>query len=170
MTYGEAKKRVLHLMDELQPKADLQDKLPAFFDMGQKEVAKYYPIWREKVYGPDDERVLPADCWEPMFVVSYGVMEHWDPLGQFEEFGDSFTLHYKAWPATVNENTADSTELDTPEEAMLAVIYFVAAKSQEMEYDQRFFANFFAEYQGQLSNLSDRAQGVAVVQPPEYVI
>lgn len=48
MTLGEAKSEVLKLLDETKPKADLTGKLDRFFDMGQKEVALYYPIWREK--------------------------------------------------------------------------------------------------------------------------
>ena len=34
-------------------------KLDRFFDMGQKEVALYYPIWREKTYAAEDEKTLP---------------------------------------------------------------------------------------------------------------
>lgn len=48
MTLGEAKSEVLKLLDETKPKADPTGKLDRFFDMGQKEVALYYPIWREK--------------------------------------------------------------------------------------------------------------------------
>ena len=46
MTLGEAKSEVLKLLDETKPKADLTGRLDRFFDMGQKEVALYYPIWR----------------------------------------------------------------------------------------------------------------------------
>ena len=59
MTLGEAKKRVLLLLDESKPKNDLTSKLDRFFDMGQKEVALYYPIYKIKPYFDDDDRVLP---------------------------------------------------------------------------------------------------------------
>lgn len=171
MTYGEAKKRVLQLMDEVNPKADLTEKLPLFFDMGQKEVARYYPIWRTAVYTEDTPRALPADCWEPGEIVVDGrVLALWDRMAKFDGLPEAFDLHYKAWPAAVTEGTEEGTEMDTPEEAMLAVLYFVAAKCQEMEYDQRYFQNFFSEYQGQLANLAALAQGVAVVEPPEWTI
>lgn len=54
MTYGEAKSRCLKMQDELKPKSDLLEKLPGFFDAAQKEVAQYYPIWREKRYSETD--------------------------------------------------------------------------------------------------------------------
>lgn len=171
MTYGEAKKRVLQLMDELNPKEDLTEKLPLFFDMGQKEVARYYPIWRTAAYEADTPRELPADCWEPQEVLADGrVLALWDRTAGFEGLPERFNLRYKAWPADVSGLTGEGEELDTPQEAVLAVLYFVAAKCQEMEYDQRYFQNFFSEYQGQLANLAALARGVAVVEPPEWTI
>ena len=44
MMLGDAKSEVLKLLDETKPKVDLTGKLDRFFDMGQKEVALYYPI------------------------------------------------------------------------------------------------------------------------------
>ena len=66
MTLGEAKSEVLKLLDETKPKADPTGKLDRFFDMGQKEVALYYPIWREKTYAAEDEKTLPQDCCKPV--------------------------------------------------------------------------------------------------------
>lgn len=171
MTYGEAKSRVLQLMDENKPRDDLTSKLPAYFDMGQKEVARYYPIWRDAEYGPDTPRELPGDCWEPGVVLVGGeVWAIWDRQARFTGLPEGFTLRYKAWPATVTAGTEEGAELDTSEEALLAVLYFVAAKCQEMEYDQRYFQNFFSEYQGQLANLAALAQGLAVVELPAWTI
>ena len=109
MTLGEAKKRLLILLDESKPKADLTGKFNLFLDMGQKEVALYYPIYRVKEYA------------------------------------------------------ADSMVLDLPEEAAPAVIFYAAAQCNSMEYDQRFFQSFYAQYQGKLSNLSGQADGPAAV-------
>lgn len=66
------------MQDELKPKSDLLEKLPGFFDAAQKEVAQYYPIWREKRYSETDERTLPADCWEPWTIQGDGFLWFWD--------------------------------------------------------------------------------------------
>ena len=56
------------------------------------------------------------------------------------------------------------THLDVyKRQAVLAVILFVAAQTQSMEYDHRFFQSFYAQYQGKLSNLSGQADGPAAV-------
>ena len=170
MTYGEAKTRVLKLMDELKPKSDLTDKLPGFFDAGQKEVALYCPIWRTQEYEADSPRVLPEDCLEPGAVLAAGkVVCSW-PQGRSWELPETFTLRYQARPKTITESTSESEPLEVSEEAAQAVILYVAAKCQEMEHDQRFFQNFFAEYQGALANLSDRVAGAAYVIPAEIDI
>ena len=170
MTYGEAKTRVLKLMDELKPKSDLTGKLPGFFDAGQKEVALYCPIWRTQEYEADSPRMLPEDCLEPGAVLVDGhVVCSW-PYGRNWELPEVFTLRYQARPKTITESTSDSELLEISEEAAQAVILYVAAKCQEMEHDQRFFQNFFAEYQGALANLSDRVAGVAYVIPAEIEI
>ena len=69
MMLGDAKSEVLKLLDETKPKVDLTWKLDRFFDMGQKEVALYYPIWREKTYAAEDEKTLPQDCYKPRYVI-----------------------------------------------------------------------------------------------------
>lgn len=170
MTYGEAKTRVLKLMDELKPKSDLTGKLPGFFDAGQKEVALYCPIWRTQEYEADSPRVLPEDCLEPGVVLAAGKVVCGWPQGRSWELPETFTLRYQARPKTITESTSESEPLEVSEEAAQAVILYVAAKCQEMEHDQRFFQNFFAEYQGALANLSDRVAGAAYVIPAEIDI
>lgn len=170
MTYGEAKARVLKLMDELKPKNDLLSKLPGFFDAGQKEVALYCPIWRTQEYDADTPRILPEDCLKPSAVLVDGqVVCSW-PYGRSWELPETFTLRYQARPKTITESTSENEPLEVSEEAAQAVILYVAAKCQEMEHDQRFFGNFFSEYQGALANLSDRAEGVAYVIPSDIWI
>ena len=160
MTLGEAKSEVLKLLDETKPKADLTGKLDRFFDMGQKEVALYYPIWREKTYAAEDEKTLPQDCCKPRYVIVDGIAH---PYTKYSQLPDAFTLRYEAYPADIPDNAPDETEFDLPDEAVLAVIFFAAAQTQSMEYDQRFFQSFYAQYQGKLSNLSGQADGPAAV-------
>ena len=67
-----AKERLKQLLDESKPKADLTGKLDRFFDMGQKEVALYYPIYRTKEYAAGEARALPGDFFRGCQVaVSY---------------------------------------------------------------------------------------------------
>ena len=59
--------------------------------------------------------------------------------------------------------------LDLPEEAAPAVIFYAAAQCNSMEYDQRFFQSFYAQYQGKLANLTANPQGpFAVVEVEEH--
>ena len=160
MTLGEAKSEVLKLLDETKPKADLTGKLDRFFDMGQKEVALYYPIWREKTYAAEDEKTLPQDCYKPRYVIVDGIAH---PYIKYSQLPDAFTLRYEAYPADIPDNAPDETEFDLPDEAVLAVIFFAAAQTQSMEYDQRFFQSFYAQYQGKLSNLSGMTDGPTAV-------
>ena len=160
MTLGEAKSEVLKLLDETKPKIDLTGKLDRFFDMGQKEVALYYPIWREKTYAAEDEKTLPQDCCKPRYVIVDGIAH---PYTKYSQLPDAFTLRYEAYPADIPDNAPDETEFDLPDEAVLAVIFFAAAQTQSMEYDQRFFQSFYAQYQGKLSNLSGMTDGPTAV-------
>lgn len=166
MTLGEAKKRVLLLLDESKPKNDLTSKLDRFFDMGQKEVALYYPIYKIKPYFDDDDRVLPEDCYKPLQVILDGV---WYPYDRTEPLPKSaFSLRYEAIPQTIEENAPDDTLFSLPDEAILAVIFFVAAQCNSTEYDQRYFQSFYAQYQGKVSNLIADPRGpVAVVEVSE---
>ena len=83
------------------------------------------------------------------------------PCTKYSQLPDAFTLRYEAYPADIPDNAPDETEFDLPDEAVLAVIFFAAAQTQSMEYDQRFFPELYAQYQGKLSNLSgqDRRPG-----------
>ncbi|MFQ8833332.1 MAG: hypothetical protein ACLR7U_11015 [Ruthenibacterium lactatiformans] len=120
----------------------------------------YYPIWREKMYTAEDEKTLPQDCYKPRYVIVDGIAH---PYTKYSQLPDAFTLRYEAYPADIPDNAPDETEFDLPDEAVLAVILFVAAQTQSMEYDQRFFQSFYAQYQGKLSNLSGQADGPAAV-------
>lgn len=160
MTLGQAKSEVLKLLDETKPKADLTGKLDRFFDMGQKEAALYCPIWREKAYAAQDEKTLPQDCCKPRWVIADGIAH---PYSRHAPLPDAFVLRYEAYPADIPDNAPDETKFDLPDEAMLAVILFVAAQTQSMEYDQRFFHSFYAQYQGKLANLSAMRGGPAAV-------
>ena len=62
MTLGEAKARVRALLDETGENRPAAGRLERFFEMGQREIALYYPPYREKEYGEGEARALPEDC------------------------------------------------------------------------------------------------------------
>ena len=67
--------------------------------------------------------------------------------------------------AFADTHAPDSLELEVAEEAASAVLFYVAAQCNSMEYDQRFFQSFYAQYQGKMANLAAEQQGpVAVVE------
>ena len=167
MTLGQAKERLKQLLDESRPKADLTGKFNLFLDMGQKEVALYYPIYRVKEYAADSPRALPEDFYRGCQVVAEG---NWFPYDATAALpAGAFALRYEARPADIPENAADSMVLDLPEEAAPAVIFYAAAQCNSMEYDQRFFQSFYAQYQGKLANLTANPQGpFAVVEVEEH--
>jgi hypothetical protein len=170
MTLYEAKEQLYKLLDEVRPAADLVNKLDRLFDMGQKEVALYVPIWREKTYAVGEVAALPKDCRQPVYLLADGkytpcCAAWWNPDGlPVAALPETFTLRYKAVPTDIADGAAGETELEVPEEAALAVVLFVAAQCNSTEYDQRFFQSFYSQYQGKLSNLAaQETQPVAAV-------
>lgn len=66
MTLGEAKARLRALLDETGENPPGEGRLERFFEMGQREIALYWPPYKEKAYGEADARVLPEDCDCPL--------------------------------------------------------------------------------------------------------
>lgn len=164
MTLGKAKEKLNQILDDNKPKADFSSKLNSFFDMGQKEIALYYPIFRTKKYKDGDIPTLPFDCFSAVQVFSDGAFTHFTVEdGAIIGATTPFTLRYKARVEDITQETPDSYELETQEEAIIALLYFVAAQSLTMEHDQRFFQSFYAQYQGKLQNLSADVKHAACV-------
>lgn len=166
MTLGEVKERVLKLLDESKPKNDLTEKIPLFVDAGQKEVSIYCPIVQAEQFLAEDE--LPTMCRKVIRVededgvpVEYRVIM--DENGK-RLAADSYpcTLLYEKIPRDITVDSADETKLEISEKAALAVIFYAAAQCNSMEYDQRFFQSFYAQYQGKLQNLTADAGGAAM--------
>lgn len=162
MTLGQAKAQVLKLLDEAKPKSDLTDKLNQFFDMGQKEVALYAPIWKEKTYASTDAKTLPTDCRKAVHVIVDSV---WYPYSVTESLPDAFVLRYQAYPNTIADDAAETVSFEVSEESAYAIVLYAAAQCNSLEYDQRFFQSFYAQYQNKLSNLAavDKSPAALVV-------
>lgn len=163
MTIGELKEKVLKLLDESRPKNDLTQKIPVFVDAGQKEVSIYAPVFAVQEYLQSG--ALPEACRKVVRVtdedgtpIGYSVIQ--TVLGKKLK-ADLYPclLTYEKVPDTVNAATSADSELEISEKAALAVVLYVAAQCNSMEYDQRFFQSFFAQYQGKLQNLAADPQG-----------
>ena len=176
MTYGEAKSRVLKILDETKPKADILNKLPSFFDIAQLEVAAIAPLKKSVILEKGKGKfavALPADFWKLRRVWSIDIEGNRTAFDRFFAYphelrvfiaGEmTLELEYNARPTTIDENTADEWELELSDEANDAMIFFVAAQCHSTEYDQWFFNSFYAQYQGRLQNLAANEPAVATV-------
>lgn len=162
MQLGQAKARLFALMDETEPDSALRGRLDHFFDIGQREICLYYPIYRRADYAAEDPRTLPQDCFAPVQLIAPdGTARAADPSRGLPQ--GAFTLLYQARPDPIPDGAPDDTPLSLPDEAADALVYFVAAQCMATEQDQRFFQNFFAEYQGRLAGLSGMTAGPAAV-------
>lgn len=163
MTLGEAKARVRALLDETGENRPAAGRLERFFEMGQREIALYYPPYREKEYGEGEARALPEDCESPLLLRwPDGRAAVWDPAAGLPKEG-AFLLGYRPRIGTIAAGAPDETALSLGEEANEALVFFVAAQCCAMEEDQRYFSNFYAQYQGRLANLSLYPRGPAGV-------
>ncbi len=175
MTYGEAKSRVLKILDETKPKADVLGKLPSFFDIAQLEVAGVSPLKKSALIGKGKGEFavpLPAEFWKVrrVWVVDeYGrtpfdrYFAYPHELRIFMVDALTLELEYNARPTTIDAQTADDFPLELSDEANDAMLFFVAAQCHSTEYDQRFFNSFYAQYQGRLQNLAANEPAVATV-------
>ena len=175
MTYGEAKSRVLKILDETKPKADILQKLPSFFDIAQLEVAAVAPLKKSVLLekGKGEFSVsLPDDFWRVrrVWVVNengrtpldrYFAYPH--ELRIFMVEALTLELEYNARPTTIDALTTDDFPLELSDEANDAMLFFVAAQCHSTEYDQRFFNSFYAQYQGRLQNLAANEPAVVTV-------
>ncbi len=162
MQLGQAKARLFALLDETGADSAMNSRLDHFFDIGQREICLYYPIYKRADYAEGDPRALPEDCFAPVQLIGPGGDARAADAARGLPEG-AFTLVYQARPDPLPSGAADDTPLSLPDEAADALVFFVAAQCMATEQDQRFFQNFFAEYQGRLAGLSGMTAGPAAV-------
>lgn len=164
VTYGQLKALVLKLLDEANPKNDLTAKIPVFADTAQREVSLYCPV--RVVLPVEGDTLLPEDCRRVTSVttrpfgesVEYRVVQTQDGA-QLQADAYPALIWYEKIPESITSTTEADYELELPEKAVLAMAYYIAAQCNSMEYDQRFFQSFFAQYQGKLANLAADSTG-----------
>lgn len=161
---GQLKTLVLKLLDESKPKTDLTEKIPVYMDAAQKEVSLYCPIRAQYTLMEAEE--APPDLRKVLSVRD----EDGTPVPYYTMPGATGTVlaaasypaevEYEKIPGDITANTPQETMLELPERAVLAMAYYIAAQCNSLEYDQRFFQSFYAQYQGKLQNLSNDPEGV----------
>lgn len=163
-TVAQLKTLVLKFLDESSPKNDLTAKIPVFMDTAQKEVSLYCPIraqWRADAAGtvPADLRKVLSVRTENGSAVPYQTRTGADGL-VLEAESYPVLVEYEKIPEEITAATPQETLLELPERAVLAMAYYIAAQCNSLEYDQRFFQSFYAQYQGKLQNLASDPEGV----------
>lgn len=163
-TVAQLKTLVLKLLDESSPKNDLTAKIPVFMDTAQKEVSLYCPIramWIAEAGGtvPDDLRKVLSVRTEDGTAVPYQTRAGADGI-VLEAASYPVLVEYEKIPEDITVETPQDYLLKLPERAVLAMAYYIAAQCNSLEYDQRFFQSFYAQYQGKLQNLASDPEGV----------
>ncbi|MEG2421481.1 MAG: hypothetical protein RSB55_08010 [Oscillospiraceae bacterium] len=175
MTLGDGKRKVLLLMDEYSsggtptPDADIDEKMNDFFDLAQKNVARYQRIVRQYkpvlpagAAGKTQSMKMPADFGELFRVWRDGKL-----YGGYQWRGNSILLptedvslvevEYFATPKAIPAGAPPSYEFEVSEDAAACLPYFVAA--------QQLIVDLVVDY-GALLNLYDRMLGALSTKLP----
>lgn len=170
MTLGEGKRKVLKLLDEyssggtLTTDRDIENKMTDFFDMAQKDVAKFRPIYKEQTYtlqGSGEQLLpLPEDCAGIFRVHLDGLLfGRYAQRGKFiavsADAGETLLLQYKAVPGTIPTDAADDYAFEVDEEAAACMPFYVASMQliPDLVVD---WGGYWSIYQNMLANLELR--------------
>lgn len=162
MTLGEAKSKALKLMDEYSSRGarvqdpDLEAKLPALFDIAQKQLSQIKKIVRRY-----DVPVSPGVTDYPMPDDYAGLRRLWvdgQPGTAGTWFGNTLTLsgdetrnimvEYNAYPTDIPDDAPDDYEFEISRDAQECMPYWVAA--------QPFIADNFVVNYKDLMGMYDR--------------
>ena len=169
MTLGEAKRKVLMLLDEYSSggevgaDADVDAKMNDFFDLAQRDAAAWQPIVRRAAMLLDGtgSMALPADVSRVIRVRKNGVRatgyEAVDGRLIYPE-GDrsQLTLDYIASPEKITPDTADGYEFEVSDEAANCLPFFVAAQQliADLVVDYGAFYNLYLQMRALLPRSS----------------
>lgn len=175
MTLGEAKRKVLMLLDEyssggaLTPDADVDAKMNDFFDMAQRDAAAWQPIVRRAAVTLDGtgSQALPEDVERVIRIRKNGVRaaryEVVDgrllyPAGD----ASTLTLDYIAAPQRITPETGDGYEFEVSAEAANCLPFFVASQQliADLAVDYGAFYNLYLQMRAMLPRSSVGGGGV----------
>ena len=169
MTLGEAKRKVLMLLDEysaggeVSADADVDAKMNDFFDMAQRDAAAWQPIVRRVALLLDGTgaMALPGDVSRVIRVRKNGVRapgyEVVDGSLVYPEGDRSLlTLDYIARPEAITPDTPDDYEFEVSDEAANCLPFFVAAQQliADLVVDYGAFYNLYLQMRALLPRSS----------------
>ena len=175
MTLGEAKRKVLMLLDEystdgtLSVDADVDAKMNDFFDMAQRDAAAWQPIVRRMSLTLDGtgSMALPEDVSrvirmrkDGIRVSGYEVVDGRLLSGSGDT--STLTLDYIASPEKITPETADDHEFEVSDEAANCLPFFVAAQQlvADLVVDYGAFYNLYLQMRAMLSRSTLGALGL----------
>ena len=164
MTLGEAKRRVLMLLDEystggeLTVDADVDAKMNDFFDAAQRDVAAWQPIVRRAAVTLDGtgSLALPSDVSRVLRVRKGGARADYEVVDGklLSASGDTstLTLDYIASPEKITPETPDDHAFEVSPEAANCLPYFVAAQQlvADLVVDYGAFYNLYLQMRAML--------------------
>jgi hypothetical protein len=141
MTLGDAKRKVLMLLDEyssggaITVDEDIALKMNDFFDLAQKDMAQWQPITRRTEVELDGtgEQELPGDVSRVARITRDGHKAReieiidWILVYPVGETG-TVVMDYIATPEAITPETQDEYEFEVSEEAAACLPFFVAAQ------------------------------------------
>lgn len=170
MTVSECEAQVLRLLDEVGV-TDYNQRMYKLIDEAQRVIACTWGFIRRKAVLTDGENVLPEDCYaiETIYTSSDRTAAvHWD-LGPVEVDGDwkrgivlsgngdgRYTLIYKAYPNEIGDNDS-AKQIQLAPEYLAPLCTYVAALTQDNEYDKRAYQLFMERYNNEIA-LIERAR------------
>ena len=163
MTVLECEQQVLRLLDEVGV-TDYADRMYRFIDEAQRVIACTWGFIRKRmrVTVADGEAVpLPADCFA-VETVKGGHDFDVEPTEDgglelvFAEGAGVYTVIYKAYPDPVTESDGGK-RIQLAPEYHAALCCYVAALTQDNEYDKRAYQLFMERYNNEIA-LAERAR------------
>lgn len=165
MTVNECEAQVLRLLDEVGA-TDYAQRMTKLIDEAQRVIATTVGFIKKRVEltAAEGELVaLPADCFaiervkegsyeeEPMNDGSKGIVLSGSAT-------EKYTLIYKAYPDTIGEGDSGKS-LQIAPEYYSALCSYVAALTQDNEYDKRAYQLFMERYNNEIA-LAERARNM----------
>lgn len=162
MTLGQAKKIVRFLLDD-QLFCDYEDKIAAYFDMGQKRIAATTDLIEQTVT-VESETPQEIDLTErigrfyKLRRVEGGAWKRLSPTRIRLETG-TYRLFCALFPHDITAHTTDDYRFEISEAAQTALPYYVAAQVSTAEHDLRYYQIYQDEFAGILENVHE-ANGI----------
>ena len=129
MTLAEGIIKAGALLDEMGENMDqdIEEKLPHFFDMAQKEAARKEKIVRVATLTPESGMItLPGDFDGLLRMWADGKLKKPKWKGNQIVFGEPVEIEYFAVPETIGEDTPETYEFEVSEYACQILPFFAA--------------------------------------------